>query len=309
MAAKPARYKQNRLQQLRGFCYAAQSGSISKAAERLFLSQPSVSLQIQALERELNAQLFDRHGPKIFLTHEGELLYDLAQPLVEGFNQLEENFEAKRHSIERGRLTIAAGGSTIQYVLPPFVEKFVTAHPGIDLKLQNVTGKEGLELLQSGEVDFCVGPMLDIPDDIAFYPIVSYDPMVITAKGHPLSKRSRVTPRHIAKYPLILPPRHLSTWRQVEFVFTQEQLSYEVKLEVGGWEVIKKYVELGLGVSIVMSICITGNENLEVINVSDYFPRRTYGVVTRKHRQLSPQARGFIELMDPKLKDKLGPAK
>ena len=64
-------------------------------------------------------------------------------------------------------------------------------------------------------------------------------------------------------------------------------------------------MELDLGVSIVMSICITGNENLEVIPVSDYFPRRTYGVVMRKNRQLSPQARGFIKLMDPKLKDKL----
>ncbi len=305
MATKSLRYKQNRLQQLRGFYFAAKTGSISKAAEKLFLSQPSVSLQIQALERELDARLFDRQGPKIFLTHEGEILYELAQPLVEGFTQLDEDIQAKRHSIEHGKLTIAAGGSTIQYVLPPYVEKFVNTHPGIDLKLENVTGKEGLELLHAGEVDFCVGPLLDIPEDIEFHPIVSYDSVVITCKGHPLSKRRSVLPRHIAKYPLILPPRHLSTWRQVEFVFTQENLSYEVRLEVGGWEVIKKYVELDLGVSIVMSICITGNENLEVIPVSDYFPRRTYGVVMRKNRQLSPQARGFIKLMYPKLKDKL----
>ncbi len=74
-----------------------------------------------------------------------------------------------------------------------------------------------------------------------------------------------------------------------------------MRLEVCGWEVIKKYVELGLGVSIVMSICITGTENLEVIPVGDYFPRRTYGVVWRRNRQLSPQALGFIEIMDPGL--------
>ena len=74
-----------------------------------------------------------------------------------------------------------------------------------------------------------------------------------------------------------------------------------MRLEVGGWEVIKKYVEIGLGISIVMSICISGSENLEVIPVNDYFPRRTYGVVLRKGRQLSPQAQGFIETMDPKL--------
>ena len=301
MAQRSVRYKHNLLQQLRGFCYAAHSGSISKAAKKMFLSQPSVSLQIQALERELDALLFERNGPKIALTHDGEILYELAQPLVEGFNSLEDAFQARRDSIERGRLEIAAGSSTLQYVLPEYVDKFVHLHPGIDLKLRNVTGRGGLELLQAGEVDFCVGPMLNIPEDIEFHPIVAYDPMLITCKGHPLAERKKVMPRHISKYPLILPPRHLSTWRQVEFVFTQERLNYEVKLEVGGWEVIKKYVELGLGVSIVMSICITGNEDLEVIPVGDYFPRRTYGVVWRKNRQLSPQARGFIEVMDPAL--------
>ena len=278
---------------------------MSKAAEKMFLSQPSVSLQIQALERELNVQLFERKGPRIELTHDGELLFELAQPLVDGFATLEETYEARRQSIETGRLLIAAGGSTIQYVLPKFVEKFVDEYPKIDLRLINVTGKEGMEMLRAGEVDFCVGPMLDIPDDIEFRPIVSYDPLLITEKGHPLAKRNRVMPRHICKYPLILPPRHLSTWRQVEYAFAQEGLPYEVRLEVGGWEVIKKYVSLGLGVSIVMSICITDEdqENLEIIPVKDYFPKRTYGIVVRKGRQLSPQAKGFIEAMDPKLKE------
>ena len=303
MAQSSVRYKHNRLQQLRGFCYAAQNGSISKAAKQMFLSQPSVSLQIQALERELGAQLFSRNGPKIELTYDGEILFELAQPLVEGFNTLEDSFRSRRDSMEGGRLEIAAGGSTIQYVLPGYVEQFVNDHAGIDLRLRNVTGREGLELLRAGEVDFCVGPMLDIPEDIQFHPIVAYEPMLITAKGHPLAQRKEVLPRHISKYPLILPPRHLSTWRQVEFVFTQENLKYEVSLEVGGWEVIKKYVELGLGVSIVMSICITGREDLEVIPVGDYFPRRTYGVVWRKNRQLSPQARGFIDIMDPALRE------
>ncbi len=305
MPEKNVRYKHNRLQQLRGFCYAAQEGSVSKAADRMFLSQPSVSLQIQALERELGASLFDRNGPKIELTHEGKLLFDLAQPIVEGFAGIDEAFQAQRNQVEKGRLEIAAGGSTLQYVLPAFVERFVREHPGIDLKLQNVTGREGLELLRAGEVDFCVGPMLDISEDIKFHPIVEYDPVLIMPKGHELAKRKRILPRHISRYPLILPPRHLSTWRQVEFVFAQEQLPYEVRLEVGGWEVIKRYVELGLGVSIVMSICINGGENLDVVNVAEHFPKRTYGVVWRKNKRLSPQARGFIRVMDPVLADNL----
>ncbi len=301
MAQPMFRYKQNRLQQLRGFYYAARLGSVSKAAEKMFLSQPSVSLQIQALERELGAKLFERRGPRMDLTPDGRILLDLAQPLVEGIDSLTESFSARRESVDRGRVDFAAGGSTILYVLPRFVETFVKAFPGIELKIHNVTGKEGLALLREGEVEFAVGPLLEIPEDLMFYPILSYDTVLITRLDHPLAQKKRVTLKDISQHPLILPPRHLSTWRMVEGVFTQHGLTYEVRLEVGGWEVIKKYVELGLGISIVMSICITGDERLAVIPVEKYFPKRTYGVVLRKGKALSAQAKRFIEILDPKI--------
>lgn len=295
MAKQPFRYKQNRFQQLRGFCYAAQAKNMSKAAKLMGLSQPSISLQIQALERDLKATLFERHGPKIELTHDGKTLYELSAGLIDDMESLDQKFAAKRDSIEHGRLDIAAGGSTILYVLPKFVEQFCKNHPRIDLKLHNVTGQDGLVLLKEGKVDFCVGPLLDIPEDIEFHPIVTYDPVLITQKNHPLTKRKNITLKEISKYPLVLPPRHLSTWRQVEMVFAQQGFRYEVKLEVGGWEVIKKYVELGMGISIVMSLCIQGNEKLAVMPIKKYFPTRTYGIVLRKGKYLSPQSKGFID--------------
>lgn len=299
MPGSPPRYKNNRLKQLRGFCHAVRTGSITRAADELYLTQPTVSLQVQALERDFGAKLFERRGPKLTLTGDGEKLFQLARPLVEGIDGLVDEFWAVRDSLERGQIDLAAGGSTIQYVLPSYVEKFVAAHPGIDLKLHNVTGRAGLELLRAGEVEFCVGPMLDIPDDIAFHPIVSYDPLLITCLDHPLAKKKRVTLKDISEFPLILPPKHLSTWRMVEFVFAEHGLNYEVKLEVGGWEVIKKYVEIGLGISIVMSICITGDEKLFTKPVRKHFPERRYGVVLRKGTVLSPQSKAFIEIMDP----------
>lgn len=272
---------------------------MSKAARRMDLTQPSISLQIQALERDLDVILFERRGPKFKLTPDGKTLFRLAKNLVEGFDTLEEEFSAQRDSIERGRLDIAAGGSTIQYVLPGYVEKFINEHPKIDLKLHNVTGEGGLALLQEGKVDFCVGPLTNTPENIEFHPVITYDPVLIAPKDHPLAKRKNITLKDIHKYPLVLPPRHLSTWRQVEMVFAQHNLNYNVTLEVGGWEVIKKYVELGMGISIVMSNCITGNENLAVIPVDRFFPQRTYGVVFRRQKFLSPQAKGFIKTMVP----------
>jgi DNA-binding transcriptional LysR family regulator len=295
------RYKQNRLQQLRGFCAVVETRSVSRAAIRLSLTQPTVSLQVQSLERDLGATLFERRGPKIELTFDGELLYELARPLVEGLSALDQEFDARRNNLERGRLAIAAGESTIHYVLPRAVQQFASMHPGIALTLNNVTGKQGLQQLRERVVDFCVGPMLDTPADIAFEPVVAFDPVLIAALGHPLAKLKKISLREISRYPLILPPRHLSTWRQVEMVFLQRGLPYEVRLEMGGWEVIKRYVELGMGISIVMSVCLTGRDRLEVIPVNRYFPKRVYGIVSLNTRTLSPQAHEFISIFKKSL--------
>lgn len=273
-----------------------------RAAAELELSQPSVSLQIQALEQELGTQLFERRGPRIRLTREGEILLDLAMPLVDGVEGLDEAFQSQRDSVTHGAVSIAAGGSTLQYILPPYVKAFVREHPQIDLRLHNVTGKAGLELLRSGDVDFAVGPMLDTPSDIRFYPIITYDPVLITSRDHPLAKRKRITLKDIAEYPLILPPRSQSTFRFVEMVFAEHSLQHEVKLEVGGYDVIVTYVELGLGISIVMSHCLSGKEKLHTVALGNYFPSRSYGLVTRKGRALSPAARLFVDTSFPSIK-------
>ncbi len=289
--------KQNRVQQLRGFCCTAQSGSISKAAERMQLSQPSVSLQIQALEREFKVKLFERRGPKISLTPDGKALYQLASPLVEQLDRLQESFAAMRGEVESGRLDIAAGESTILYLLPEFVQRYMVDYPKVEVKLHNVTGRKGLELIRADEVDFAVGSMVDQPEDIEYRPKFSYPPVLITPIDHPLAKMKRMSLRDISRHPLILPPKHLTTRGIIEQGFHQHNCSYQVKLEAGGWEVIKKYVELGLGISIVTGICLTGDEQVATIPVNRYFPMRTYGVVCRKDKHFSPQAQRFIEIM------------
>jgi len=290
-------YKNNRLKQMRAFCQVVRSGNITKAAERLYLSQPSVTLQIQALERELGVTLFERRGPNLKLPPNGESLYALAEPLVNGIDGLEENFAAHHGSLESGELNIGAGESTILYILPEAVSRFVTAHPGIKLRIHNVTGRDGLKMLRGDEIDFAVGSMLDVPDDISYQPVVMYDPVLITPLGHPLSLLPNVTLEDISHYGLILPPKHLSTWTIVKYVFQQHNLTFTVTLEAGGWEVIKKYVELGMGISIVTDICLTGQEKLVRIPLNQYFPQRGYGLVLRKGKFLSPPARRFVEIL------------
>ena len=290
-------YKRNRLKQLRAFCTAARLGSISKAADALFLSQPSVSLQVKALETELGRTLFERRGPKIELTPDGLAVYELSASLVEGIDRLPEAIDARLQNLKSGEVSIAAGESTILYILPRYIAEFKKQFPGVKVTLHNVTGRDGLALLRADGADFAVGSMLDVDADIDYEPLFEFSPVLITPCDHPLAGHDEVTLADISPYGLILPPRRLSTWRIVDLVFRSHRLDYRVQLEAGGWEVIKKYVELGLGVSIVTSVCLTGNENLAVKALGRFFPQRSYGVVRRRGRYLSEAARRFIAMM------------
>jgi DNA-binding transcriptional LysR family regulator len=305
IGAEPARfyYKGNRLKQLRAFCYAVKFGTVARAAEALFLSPSSVSLQLSALEKELGTRLLERTRPRLALTSEGQMLYDIARPLVEGIESLDQQFRAQRQNLDQGEVNIAAGASTIQYLLPPLVRDYRERFPDVRLQLSNVTGKDGLALLRSDQVDFAVGSMLDVPHDVSYEPVHWFDPMLILPLDHPLAAKADIALEDLSPYGLILPPQRLTTYRLVDLVFQQRKVPYRVAIEVGGWEVIKQYVAMGMGISIVTGICLNDEDKsrLAVRNMRRYFPQRSYGVVMRKGKYLSQQARAFIDLVKPGL--------
>lgn len=296
-------YKGDRIKPLRAFCQVARLGSVSRAAEALFVSQPAVTLQLQALARDVGVPLLERSGRRLSLTREGEVLYELARPLIEGLDGLDASFRERLRGLEGGELHIAAGSSTILYLLPPLVKAFRTAYPQVHLELHNVTGLDGLALLRSDAADFAVGSMLDVPRDLDYAPVYRFDAMLIAPPDHPLATKPELRLEDLSPYGLILPPRRLTTYRLVDLVFQQNRVPYTVALEVGGWEVIKQYVAMGLGISIVTGFCLTeaDRERLAIRDVSRYFPARSYGVVMRKGKFLSPQARAFVNLVKPGL--------
>ncbi|WGZ96495.1 MAG: LysR family transcriptional regulator [Candidatus Thiothrix putei] len=294
-------YKQTRYKLLRTFCVVAQKENITHAADQLHISQPTVSLQIQALEREMGEKLLERRGPSVRLTPEGRILYQLVQPIAAGIDSLKETFAASLGKMEQGELNIAVGQSTALYVLPRYLEHFCAAYPGIRINLHNVEGQSGMKKLLEDQVDLAVGPLLQIPDTIVYKPFASFGSILITPEDHPLAGLKRkITLEDIGPYGLILPPRNMSTWRMVDTVFRQNEVPYSVAMEAGGWEIVKKYVEMGLGVSIVTEVCLTGHEKIVAIPLSDYFPARSYGLIVRRGKFFTPQAKRFIEMFDEK---------
>ena len=296
-------YKGSRLKPLRAFCQVARLGSVSRAAEALYLSQPAVTLQLQALERELGVRLLERSGRRLSPTREGALLYEMARPLVEGLDNLAATFREQVRGLDAGELNVAAGSSTILYLLPGIVDAFRREHADVRLSLHNVTGAGGLDLLRSDAVDLAVGSMLDVLADLSYTPVYSFEPMLIMPPDHPLAERTDLSLEDLSPYGLILPPKRLTTYRLIDLVFQQNRVPYTVALEVSGWEVIKQYVAMGLGISIVTSICLTeaDHQRLATRSLARWFPPRSYGIVMRKGKFLSTQARAFVELIKPEV--------
>ncbi|MCF7751274.1 LysR family transcriptional regulator [Bacillus subtilis subsp. subtilis] len=295
-------YKSDRLKPLRAFCQTVRLGSVSRAAEALFVSQPAISQQLQALERELGVDLFERSGRRLVPSREGQLLFEMAQPLVESLDGLEASFRDKVKGLDAGELNIAANSSTILYLLPRIVERFRQRHPDVRLTLHNAISADGTDLLRSDAADLAVGSMTDVPADLSYAPAYRFEQVLIAPPGHPLA-RGDLSLEAISQHPLVLPPKRQITYRLVDQVFQRHRLPYTVALEVGGWEVIKQYVAMGMGISIVPALCLNDADRDKLVtrSMSAWFPERSYGVIVRRGRFLSPQARAFIELIQPDL--------
>ncbi len=141
--------------------------------------------------------------------------------------------------------------------------------------------------------------MLNVPDNLEHSPFVSYSSVLITPLNHPLTKLKHVTLQDIAQYGLVLPPSNYSSWRLLKMVFALNGVNFHVAVEAGGWEVIKSYVGIGLGISIVTHLCITEEDKtkMAIIPLDEHFPSRKYGVVIRKGKRLSSPAQRFIKIL------------
>ena len=273
--------KRDRLKQLRGFCHTARLGSITKAAERVFSSQPAVSVQLRALEAELGVALFIRSGPRIALTAAGRTLYRRALPLVEGIDRLPDTFN-EQHRQLAGTLHIGAGEAASNYLLPPLLKAHVDRYPGIETHVRVGSGTQCLSWLRTYEVDLVIGAMDVTPPDVEFTVLLSSPYTLITPHGHPLSRLERARPHDLDEQPQVVhtPDSHLGLL--VDMYLRQRGMTPNVVVAVDGWEAIKEHVEAGLGVAVVPALCLTKRDRVARVPFDGALPPRRYGRITRR---------------------------
>ena len=284
------------LRELKSFVTAAKFRSISKAATDLGLGQPTVTTHIKKLEKELNMVLFDRVTRPIRLTLSGQTIFDLSQPLLDGLDSLAvRTSEAE----ERGPVTIASTPDIIPHTLLRVVKVFNSLYPNVYLRIQSATRSEVIGMVRTGEVDAGVIQHPDRGDDLHFEPLFLYERVLIAPKGHELLSTPMTSLDSIAKYPLLLMARGTYTRHILEQQLQKRGLQYEVIMELDSMDMIKKFVTIGMGVSVGPRLAIEEEDldHLGMVSLANFLPVDQAGLITLPGKTLSTPAGQFISVL------------
>lgn len=298
MLQKQFYYKKNRLQQLRGFYYAAQYGNVSKAAEQMNLNQSTVTLQIQSLERDLGVSLFERKGKGFTLTADGKLFYDMSVPHIQGIDGLYEQFIETKKAAESNILHVGGIHVGVLYILPEYIKTYRDLYPDVQLHVHNLSTQEALDRLLSEELDVFISTFTDVPSEFEFVPLVDYQPILLLRDDHPLAGVEEVTLEQVSDYELVRIDPHLITLPMFEEIIRYYRLQSSIEFENADWEVLKQFVKVGVGVAIVSNIVLQESDtDLVGKPLERYFPKMTYGAIVKKGRFLAQSAQDFINML------------
>lgn len=291
------------LRHLKSFCVAAKLRNMSKAAEHLQVGQPTVTMHIKKLEEELGTVLFDRFRRPIQPTLAGATLAELAGPLIEGIEAL-----AARASLaeETGPVLVASTADLIPHSLLQVVKAFRGLYPQVHLRIRSALRVEVLRIVAEGEADIGVVPGPERAAEFEFQGLFAYERVAITPLGHPLLEEPLTSLEQIARWPLILMRQGTYTRTMLEGEFHRRGLAYDIVMELDSMDMIKRFVALGMGISVgpLLAIEPENREDLGVVGLGALLPVEQAGFLTLRGRTLSTPARHFAEVLKKALGSK-----
>ena len=298
-----------RLQQLRYIHEVARNNlNLSQAAEVLFTSQPGISKQIKSLEDELGVQIFVRHGKRVIaVTEPGKVILRIAERVLQDVASLKQaSEEFTREDI--GELTIATTHTQARYALPPVIKRFRDRYPKVKLTLHQGNPTQISELTTSGEADFAIATeAIERYDELVMLPCYEWNRCVLTPPSHPLLKSKKLTLEDIARYPIITYDFAFTGRSKINDAFSKRGLTPNVVLTAIDADVIKTYVELGLGVGIVAMMAYDPKRDvgLRALDASHLFESSTTRIGIRKNSYLRGYMYDFMEMFAPHLTRKV----
>jgi len=287
---------------LRVFCAVAETKSFSKASELIHLTQPAVSLQIQAMEELYETRLFDRSGNSINLTPAGEILYKRAKEILALYAEAQHNISEITGAI-KGSLSIGASSTIGNYLLPHIIAAFKKKVPQVNISLVVSNTKTITERLNAGEIDIALVEGDVSKQRFSVETLLSDELVVIMSPAHPWADRRNVPAIDITKEPIIMREEGSGT-RQIILKYLEEHGikldQLKIALVMGSTEAIKGAVEEGLGVSIVSAWAARKNLKQGLIKTTTFKDlkfHRNFSIISPKRNYSTHTAKEFLNFL------------
>jgi len=291
------------LQQLRYLCAVVDHGlNVSVAADALFTSQPGISKQIRQLEDELGVPIFIRQGKRLAaLTAGGEVIVATARRALQELNNLK-RVGAEFKSEDTGALAIATTHTQARYVLPPVLKRFAERYPKVRLLLHQGNPAQVAEQTERADVDVGIATeaLADYPGLVSL-PCYTWNRCVLVPKGHPLGKFRPLTLEALARYPIVTYDFSFTGRSQINAAFAAKGIEPNVVLTALDSDVIKTYVELGLGVGIIAQMAYdpARDTQFDKLDAAHLFAASTTRLALRRGVYLRGFVYEFITLFAP----------
>lgn len=287
------------LHQLRVFVVAAKHLSFTKAAEELFLTQPTVSMQMKQLTKAVGLPLFEQIGKRLYLTQAGEILYESCQRIFTELGEFESAI-ANMKGLKQGQLNLSAV-STTKYFLPRIIGPFCQQYPGVELSLRFTNHERILQYLTDNEDDFYILSQLPATVDVTAHRILENPLVAIAPSDHPLAKETNIPFARLAEEPFIMREPGSGTRQALEELFHKHQRDLKVRLELGSNEAIKQAILGGLGISVLSQHTLTLEKDtglFAILDVEDLPIQRNWYAIYPAGKQPSVVARTFLEYLE-----------
>lgn len=286
------------LRQLEVFSTIARLGSFSRAADELFLTQPTVSMQIKKLTDAVGLPLFEQVGKKIFLTDAGRELEKFAADLFAHFEHFEMKL-ADMKGLKQGNLSLVVV-TTAKYFAPRLLGPFCLQYPGIDVKLKVSNRERVLERLARNEDDLYI--LGQPPDDIDVVaePFLENPLVVLAPATHPLARQKNISLARLAEEPFLLRESGSGTRASTLRLFAEQGLKLKVRMELGSNEAIKQGVIGGLGITVLSRHTLALDAPMgqfAILDVEGFPIKRHWYVVHARGKQLSIVAATFLDYL------------
>jgi DNA-binding transcriptional LysR family regulator len=285
---------------MQGFLEVARRGNVSRAAEAIYVSQPTLTARLHALEAELGEKLFVRTRQGMRLTDAGRAFLPYAERATQAVKEGREAI-AELNSASAGHLVIASAPAVSTYLLPPILERFAAAHPRVEVAVRTGHSEEVLQMVLKSEVQLGLGRDLR-HHDIELIPFYEEELGLMVAPGHHFAERKSVTMADLAGEQLILFDRTSSYYELTQASFASAGLVPRSMFELDNIEATKKMVERRLGVALLprtAAVLEVAAGTLRRVPISDGLPMRRRLVVMRR-RDLGPPSgvvKAFVDLL------------